>query len=361
MTQLMKTRVIKVNPTRPDAAAIRQAAEVLRGGGLVAFPTETVYGLGANALDSNAIEGIYRAKQRPASDPVIAHIHHPSELDLLAIDIPAIARRLATVFWPGALTMVLKRAPGVPDNIATGTNTVAIRMPSHPVAQALLIAANLPIAAPSANTFTRPSATTATHVLEDLDGRIDLLLDGGETTIGLESTVIDLTGERPIVLRPGGVLLEHLRAFVPDVMLAPKYMGASGKTDTSEVAAVSPGQMIKHYSPRAELMLFDGRDMSVVVATMQKSVQRLNAQGKRVGVLAPDEEHLYFAKEAQVKLLGSRDDLQAIGHSLFASMRMLDGRDVDVILVHGFGQDGLGAALWDRLLRAAEGKVIRVD
>ncbi|MDX1990913.1 MAG: L-threonylcarbamoyladenylate synthase [bacterium] len=358
---MTKTRVLRVDPARPDPRAIREAAEVLRAGRLVAFPTETVYGLGANALDAAAIDRIYQAKQRPASDPIIAHIYDPKQLDLLAVEIPPIARKLANVFWPGALTMVLRRAPAVPANIASGTQTVAVRMPSHPVSRALLIAANLPVAAPSANTFTRPSATTAAHVLEDLDGRIDLLLDGGETTIGLESTVIDLTGEKPVVLRPGGVLLEHLRAFVPEVTLAPRFVGGSGKTDTSEVPVASPGQMVKHYSPRAELMLFDGRDTASVIAHMQRTLQQLSKQGKRVGVLAPDEEHLYFAKDAEVKLLGSREDLQAISHSLFAAMRMLDGRSVDVILVRGFGQNGLGTALWDRLLRAAEGKVIHVD
>jgi L-threonylcarbamoyladenylate synthase len=348
-----RTRVLAVNPDAPDPDAIRDAARVIRAGGLVAFPTETVYGLGASALAAAAIDRIYEAKQRPASDPIIAHIDRREWLDRLAIEVPPSAYRLADAFWPGPLTLILRRSPHVPDNIAARTATIAVRMPRHPVAAALIAAAGVPIAAPSANTFTRPSATSAAHVLEDLDDRIDLVLDGGPTRIGLESTVIDLTVDLPVVLRPGGVLLESLRAHLPGVTLAPRYLNTA-------TPSASPGQTLKHYAPRARVLLFDGpRD--AVIARMQAEARDLAGAGLRVGVLAPDEERAQFAAHAEVRTLGSRDDLDAISHSLFAAMRMLDGREVDVILVRGFGQDGLGAALWDRLLRAAQGDMIRVE
>ena len=355
MTYNANTRIFNIDPANPDFEAITQAGDVIRKGGLVAFPTETVYGLGANALDSEALNRIYLAKARPSSDPIIAHISDDSQLNTLAIDIPKITYRLSRFFWPGALTFVLKRAPDVPDNIATGLDTIAIRMPSHPIARALIQSAGVPIAAPSANTFTRPSATTANHVLEDLNGRVDIILDGGATTIGLESTVVDLTQGEPIVLRPGGITMEHLREIVQDIQLSPRYL----KMD-NQPASGSPGQMIKHYSPNAEIMLFTG-ETDTVIAHMQKTACNLKEIGKRVGVLGADEDYRYFADDADVKTLGSRDDLEAISHSLFAGMRMLDGLQVDVILVRDFGRKGLGAALWDRLLRAAEGKVIVVE
>lgn len=344
------TRMLQVNPRQPETAVIETAAEVIRAGRLVAFPTETVYGLGANALSAEAIQRIYTAKQRPASDPIIAHIAHIDQLHHLATDIPDIAWQLAQRFMPGALTLVLRRHDDVPANIANGLETVAVRMPSHPVAHALIDVAGTPIAAPSANTFTRPSATTAQHVLQDLDGRVDVILDGGLATIGLESTVLDLTGETPVVLRPGGVLVEQLREVIPIVQVSPRYVDEA-------TATTSPGQMLKHYSPDANVILFSGDD-SAVIARMQAMIRESN---QRVGVLIADEDQTHFAAHADVITLGSRQDLSQIGHGLFAAFRRFDQMGVNVILVRDFGRDGLGAALWDRLLRAAEGQVIQVD
>ena len=344
--------MLKVDPVAPEPEPIHTAAEALRAGKLVAFPTETVYGLGANALDAAAIERIYHAKQRPAGDPVIAHIHQLGQLDSLAVTIPVSAYALAEAFWPGPLTLVLKRASTVPANIATGRDTIAVRMPAHPVARVLLGEAGIPIAAPSANTFTRPSATTAAHVLEDLAGRVDIVLDGGETTIGLESTVVDLTGERPVVLRPGGAVLADLREVIPDVTLAPRF------SENSE-QETSPGQMLKHYSPRAGVMVFSGA-VDAVLAAMRAAVWQHVAAGRRVGVMVADEDRRHF-EEGIVVALGSRDDLKAISHRWFAALRDLDAQGVDVILTRDFGREGLGAALWDRLLRAAEGRVIAVE
>jgi len=353
----METRVLSVDPQHPDAAALAEAARILRAGGLVAFPTETVYGLGANALDAEALARIYEAKQRPANDPIIAHIARVEQLDQLARDIPPAARALADAFWPGALTLVLKRAPGVPDSIAAGRDTVAVRMPAHPLARALLQAVDLPIGAPSANTFTRPSATTAAHVLEDLDGRIDLVLDGGPTPIGVESTVLDLTGPTPVVLRPGGVLLEDLQAVLPETTLAPRYLAEDAGTD-------APGQLLKHYSPRARVLLLTGSP-AATLARMQEEVQRLAAQGLALGLLLAAEDAAAFADRgltdgAAVEVLGGEGDHAAISRRLFEALRALDRRGVDTILVRDFGREGLGAALWDRLLRAAEGRVVDV-
>lgn len=349
----MDTRVVSVDPQHPDAGALAEAARILRAGGLVAFPTETVYGLGANALDGAALARIYEAKQRPANDPIIAHIARAEQLDELARDIPPAARQLAEAFWPGALTLVLKRAPGVPDNIAAGRDTVAVRMPAHPLAHALLLAADVPVGAPSANTFTRPSATTAAHVLEDLDGRIDLVLDGGPTPIGVESTVLDLTGPSPVVLRPGGVTLEALRAVLPETTLAPRYLAEDGATD-------APGQLLKHYSPRAQVLLFTGSP-GAARARMRSELDSLVAGGAAVGLLVAEEDLAMLegiSPPIAHEVLGSERDLDTVSRRLFDALRALDRRGVDAILVRDFGRAGLGAALWDRLLRAAEGRVI---
>jgi len=350
-----KTRVLWVDPHHPDEANIQTAAEIIRAGALVAFPTETVYGLGANALDANALARIYSAKERPATDPIIAHIAQLDQLNDLAVTIPQqIVTALAQHFWPGALTLVLKRAPNVPDNIATGLPTIAVRMPAHPVARALILASGVPIAAPSANTFTRPSATTAQHVLEDLQNRVDIVLDGGETNIGLESTVLDLTNpDTPIILRPGGVLMDDIRKVLPTVQLAPRYL----KTDE---ATSSPGQMLKHYSPRAKIKLFTGPLYSVLLA-MKETALAHQKRGEKVGLLIATEDCHHLAEYGIIHALGKRDDLKAISHNLFAGMRQLDSQKVDIILTRDFGRSGLGAALWDRLLRASEGRVIEVQ
>ncbi len=348
----MQTRLLNVDPDDPQPELIAAAARALLAGELVAFPTETVYGLGANALDADALGKIFVAKRRPTSDPIIAHIADLEQLDTLARDVPEIARILARQFWPGPLTLILKRAEAVPGIIAEGRDTIAVRMPAHPVARALLAAAAVPVGAPSANTFTRPSATRAAHVEEDLAGRIAMILDGGSATIGLESTVLDLTGPTPRVLRPGGVTLESLRAVVPDLELAPSYVSVSEGSQ-------SPGQLLKHYSPRARLLLFHGDETRVLDAMRQRAKEAM-AMGQTVGLLVADEDATALEGTGDMQRLGPAGDLDAIGRRLFANMRELDARGVDLMLVRDPGRDGLGAALWDRLLRAAEGQLIEV-
>ena len=348
------TRVFSINSAAPEAVILRIAADALRRGDLVSFPTETVYGLGANALDAEAVARIFIAKGRPPNDPIIVHIHDLAQFYLVAQHPSAVALRLAERFWPGALTLVLKRRPLIPANVSAGLDTVAVRMPSGSIIRALLKAAQIPIAAPSANTFSRPSATTAAHVLEDLDGKIDYLLDGGAAEMGLESTVLDLTGEVPTVLRPGAITIEELRIVIPDVAHKQQMI------DTDESAS-APGMLIKHYSPRAPLMFYDG-ERSSVLARMVDDLRRYRGERKQVGVLAFDGDAGDFLNsDAVLKLLGEEARLEDVAASLFAAMRSLDAAGVDVILVRAPLRDGLGAAIYDRLLRAAEGQVIRVE
>src|SRR3954464_3738973 len=276
------TVVLRVDPTTPGASAIAQAAAILLRGGLVAFPTETVYGLGANALDAAAVQRIYVAKGRPASDPLIVHIAALDQLGSVAENVPALAHSLAQAFWPGPLTLVLKRRTAIPATVSAGRDTVAVRIPDHEVPLALARGAGVPIAAPSANLFTRPSPTTAAHVLEDLDGRIAMLLDGGPTPIGLESTVLDLTGAQPTLLRPGGVSIEALRQHIPDLVFVPRYI------EHDSAAPASPGMLLKHYSPRAELLLFAGAPRRALARMRQAALAAIK-RGERVGVMLPNE------------------------------------------------------------------------
>jgi L-threonylcarbamoyladenylate synthase len=352
---MTQTRIIPVNPEQPEAEVIRQAADVLRSGGLVAFPTETVYGLGANALDAEAIMRIYRAKGRPANNPLIVHIAQTGQLEQVAVNIPDVARQLAKVFWPGPLTLVLKRHARIPESVSLGRDTAAVRMPSHPVARALIEAAGVPVVAPSANRFTRPSATSAEHVLNDLTGSVDMILDGGPTPIGVESTVLDVTVDPPVLLRPGGVTLEALREYVPNVR---RYSEAISIED-AQARPASPGMMSKHYSPQAELLLFSGPFEFLIDRMRQTALERINA-GQRVGLLVADVEQPLFADlKLHVSPLGSTPE--QIAHTLFAALRDLDAQDADVILAHLMQPEGLGTTINDRLLRAAEGRVIKVD
>jgi L-threonylcarbamoyladenylate synthase len=352
-----QTRVLSVDGKTPQPEVIAQAATVIQRGGLVAFPTETVYGLGADALNPDAIARIFAAKQRPADDPIIAHIARVQDLSRLAVNIPDSAYKLAQMFWYGPLTMILKRADHVPATLSSGLPTVAVRMPSHPVARALIMAAGTPIAAPSANTFTRPSSTEAAHVVEDLNGRVDLILDGGKTTIGIESTVIDMTRDVPTVLRPGGVLIEDLRRVLPEVAMLNRRFDEPN--DHNE-ASPSPGMMSKHYSPRAQVLLYDG-NAAAVLARMHAVATEMVADHKRVGILTTDEEAATFTDTgARIISMGSRADIHQIAHVLFGAMRALDAQQVDKIMVRVYTREGLGAAVWDRLLRAAEGQLEHV-
>jgi len=335
------TVVIRVDPERPDPEAIARAAAVIRSGGLVAFPTETVYGLGANALDAEAARGIYIAKGRDPSDPCIVHIAHLRDLERVAAVRPRAIATLAGAWWPGPLSLVLPRAPGVPDVVTAGQPTVAVRMPDHPVALALIRAAGVPIAAPSANLFTHTSPTTAEHVLADLAGRIDLLLDAGPTKVGVESTILDLTRTPPVLLRPGGIPLEWLRGLLGEVVV-----GGHGGT-------VAPGMMAKHYAPRAEVIFVSG-PREQALRELEDHARRLLAAGKRIGLLLPEGELAEIEAPGTLRYsLGRADDLAEAARRLFAGLRWLEQQGAEAILARDLGEEGLGLAIRDRLTRAA--------
>jgi L-threonylcarbamoyladenylate synthase len=348
------TEVLILDARQPDPAGIARAAGILKAGGLVAFPTETVYGLGAHALDAGAVTRLFAAKGRPAADPLIVHVHHVDALAALTTGVPSTATALATRFWPGPLTMVLHRSGVVPGEVTAGLDTVAIRVPAHPIAHALITASAVPIAAPSANLFSRPSPTRAEHVLQDLDGRIDLVIDGGPTPVGVESTVIDLTGSIPTILRPGAVTLEMIRAVLPDARLA------EHAPNESAGGMKSPGLLTRHYSPRAPLTLYEGRS-DRVVARMAADAGAAIVRGQRVGIVAADEDEFQESTAVLIVRIGPESEPSTLAANLYSALRTLDAAAVDMIFARTFREpSGLTVAVHDRLRRAAAGQVVKV-
>lgn len=342
---------LTVSAEGEPAERIAEAAALLRAGALVAFPTETVYGLGADATNTEAVAGIFAAKERPHSDPLIVHIADLAEMATTTRDAPPIAWELARRFWPGPLTLVLPRAERIPPIVAAGGETVGVRMPAHPVALALLRAAGVPVAAPSANRFMRISPTTAAHVLADLDGRIAAVLDGGPCAVGVESSVLDLTSAPPRLLRPGGVTLEQLREVAPDT--APPLERIE---EASEHVARSPGQMERHYAPRTRLIVYDATGVAGALA-VAAGARRALAAGLRVGALVPDDEAAALdALGVVVERLGPSGAPEEQTRRLYAALHALDARECDVLLAHTVAPVGLGLALGDRLRRAAGGR-----
>lgn len=350
-----EAHVIRVDPEEPDITEIRKAASIIRKGGLVAFPTETVYGLGANALDGKAVDKIFRIKKRPSSDPIIVHISEMAQLDVVVKSVPELAHQLAERFWPGPLTMIMQRSDNIPPNVSAGLSTVAVRMPSHKVSVALIRESGVPIAAPSANIFSRPSSTKAQHIIDDFSDSVDMIIDGGDSTIGLESTVLDLTSDPPVLLRPGGTPMEALKQVIPDLQFGPKYI----QIEESK-GSTSPGMLTKHYSPRAQLLLFKG-PVGKVRERMMATIAELLGTGKKIGVLLPTEDiHVFKDLDVKTVELGSESDLKTVGRNLFSGMRELDNQGLDVILVRSLNSEGLGLAILDRMIRASEGKIIEV-
>ena len=345
--------MLRVDPIDPDPAAIARAADCLRGGGLVAFPTETVYGLGVHALDREALLRLFAAKQRPANDPLIVHVKAIDDVAPLVAELPAEAKSLAARFWPGPLTIVLWRSPAVPDEVTAGLATVAVRVPSHPVARALIAAAGIPVAAPSANLFSRPSPTDASHVIADLDGRIDMVVDAGPTPVGLESTVLDLSQDPPVVLRPGAVGVELLQTVIPNVRFLRESTPAGAERP-------SPGLMSRHYSPRTPVTLYEG-DRDMALRLMRRDAQRLFDQGKTVIVLAFSEDVERLAQlPVRITQLGREQEPAEVAARLYAALRECDDSGGDIVLVRALAtHHALSAAICDRLRRAAAGRIIR--
>lgn len=353
----IETEVVVVDPVHPEAAKIERAAALIRAGEVVVFPTETVYGLGADALQPRAVERIFVAKGRPLSDPLIVHIADEDALRELAATLPEHVEELARAFWPGPLTLIVPRSARVPSLVTAGLETVAVRMPRHPVALALIRAVGSPIAAPSANRFMHVSPTTAQHAFADLNGRVPLILDGGPCEVGVESTVLDLCADVPTILRPGGVSLEELQTVLPNVRVATRHIPVPDDAQAGERAQKAPGQLLTHYAPAVPLILFAGSVESMRGA-MLAEVRRRRENGELVGVLVADEDIPVFqGSGALVQSLGNAAAPAQVAVKLFAGLRALEAAGVDVILCRSFDEQGLGLAVRDRLLRAA-GKVV---
>lgn len=325
-----------------DAIGIQTAAAILQAGGLVGVPTETVYGLAANALDAAAVRGIFEAKGRPADDPLIVHLASPDELGRVAIG-NAEASRLGEAFWPGPLTLVLLRRPVVPNDVTAGLETVAVRVPSHPVARAILVASGLPLAAPSANLFGRPSPTTARHVLDDLDGRIDAVVDAGPASVGVESTIVDVSSAVPRLLRPGGVPAEAIEAVLGAKLVLPRRRAGP---------QVAPGMLDVHYAPRTALTLIVGDGAH---ARLLAEVAAALDRGERVGVLALEEDVPTLPVGAHLEVVGASRAPEQMAARLFAALRALDAAGLDALYARRLAEptSGLGRALEDRLRRAS--------
>jgi L-threonylcarbamoyladenylate synthase len=338
----------EICPSTP--ATIAQAAALLQAGQVVAFPTETVYGLAANAYDPAAVARIFAAKGRPATDPLIVHLADLGWLSRVCADVPPLARQVLAAFAPGPLTVIMPRHPDIPATVSAGLATVGVRIPAHLVALALLRAANLPLAAPSANLFAHTSPTTAQHVYADLKGRIPLILDGGPTEIGLESTIVDLSSAPPCVLRPGGSDLALLRALVPNLQVKQKRL-------TEAEAAPAPGMLLRHYAPRAPLHLYEG-PTAALWAAMHAAADNLPGP---VGFLLADEDLSAFAHRPYILSLGPASDFAAVARALFSGLRTFDDWGVASIVGRQWAADGLGLAIADRLLRAAEGRLTVVS
>jgi len=344
----MITNIVKLNIDKLIPEDLNAAAEIIQSGGLVAFPTETVYGLGANALDEKAAQKIYEAKGRPSDNPLIVHISKMEDMEDLAKDIPEKAYQLAKVFWPGPLTIILKKKDCVPYGTTGGLDTVGIRLPANPIARTLIATSGMYIAAPSANVSGKPSPTKAEHVIKDLDGRIDMILDGGNATLGLESTIIDLTDHMPVILRPGCVTKEMIENVVGVTEYDPAILG---KNPTMDFQPKAPGMKYRHYAPEGKLTIYEGETDKVIDAINHQAGEQISL-GYRVGIIATDEtKGLYHY--GVIKAIGSRKDEASIAAGLYAILREFDELQIEYIYTESFADNSLGQAIMNRLLKAA--------
>jgi L-threonylcarbamoyladenylate synthase len=359
MTNQIETKVWIVDKDVENwqsCAQIVDAAELIRQGEVVAFPTETVYGLGANALSNEAVEKIFLAKGRPSDNPLIVHIGEMSQLRMVAREIPERAMKLIDAFWPGPLTLILPKTDQVASLVTAGLDTVGVRMPDHPLALALIREAGVPIAAPSANRSGRPSPTTADHVRGDLNHRIAGILDGGCTGVGVESTVLDVTVEPAVILRPGGITLEQIKEVIGDVELDPAFL--VGATETPR----SPGMKYAHYAPEGEMWLVFGRT-EAVRDKMLELLASAKRHGRKTGVLATEETASFWRQQADADVVlscGSRNDLHSVAQQLYAVLRQFDDEQVQFIAAETFPREGMGMAVMNRLEKAAGGRIVRV-
>ncbi len=347
----MQTKVVKIKEN--DYSSLQEAGEITRAGGLVAFPTETVYGLGGDALNPASSCKIYEAKGRPSDNPLIIHIANKEDLDYIVKNQTEQARRLVEKFWPGPLTMIFEKSECVPLETTGGLTTVAVRMPAHDIALAYIRQTGGYVAAPSANLSGRPSPTLAKHVIEDMSGRIDMILDGGQVGIGIESTIVDTTSEVPMILRPGAITKEMLEEEIGQVDWDETIFQQLDK-----VVPKAPGMKYKHYAPKGELTIIDG-DRFAVCETINRYTELQREQNERVGVIATDETMKEYHADS-VKSVGSRQDEEMIAHRIYAILREFDEEGITIIYSESFSTKGMGQAIMNRLLKAAGHRVEQV-
>lgn len=344
----MKTSIIKLDRHNPDFDKIKYAASILRNGGTVVFPTETVYGLGANGLDENAVAGIFHAKGRPQDNPLILHINDKNDIEKLSENIPFYAEHLIRKFWPGPLTLIVKKKACVPDIITAGLDTVALRMPSDNIALALIKESGVPVAAPSANISGRPSGTDVCYIKEDLYGKVDVILDVGESVIGLESTVLDITVNPPVILRPGGITSEEIERETGTVV---------NNYNVSDKAPRSPGMKYTHYSPEAELIVVQG-NLPEVVCKINELIAEYTMKKVKTGVLATDQTKGKYSN-SEIISMGDRNNPSTIANNLFRAFREMDAMNVRMVFIEAVDDSGIGLAIMNRILKASGNKVIR--
>ena len=348
----MKTTLYKIDINNINEAQMQEAGDLIAAGELVAFPTETVYGLGGDALNPDSSRKIYAAKGRPSDNPLIVHIADMDALPLITAEIPEAAKKLAAKFWPGPLTMVMKKSEVVPYGTTGGLDTVAVRMPAHPIALEMIRHGGGYIAAPSANTSGRPSPTLASHVADDMDGIVPLILDGGAVGIGIESTIVDLTDEIPTILRPGFITKEMLQEVVGEVQID-KGLDADSKTPPK-----APGMKYRHYAPKAELMIVEGSS-EAVVEKINALVKENEEKGICTGIIGTEETVSRYPAGI-VKCMGTRNDELSISSHLYGILREFDESDAKVIYSESFEEGAMGSAIMNRLLKAAGHKIIHV-
>jgi len=354
----LETKIIKIDPIKPELKKLGYCAKVIKSGGLVAFPTETVYGLGACVYLEDAVKKIFKAKNRPLDNPLIVHISNLEQLKSLVKEIPEKAQKLINEAWPGPLTLIFKKNNNVSYIVTGGLETVAIRMPAHPVALKLIELSNCPIAAPSANIAGRPSPTNPKHVIEDLFGKIDIIIDAGDTFFGVESTIINIATDPPVLLRPGPLPVEKIKEFLNEDIIIPDF--AKGLAETK--VAMSPGTKYRHYSPSKPLILVETSNYSGLDKLVRKAMKlckEFRKKKKKVLIIASDETKNNYM-DCIVVSLGPRSNLYEVAKNLYKTLRLIDELDVDVAIVEGFEERGIGLAIMNRLRKASGMNIIKV-
>lgn len=349
----MKTKVFIMEEDKVDLEGVAYAANIIKQGGVVAFPTETVYGLGANALDPLAVKKIFEAKGRPQDNPLIVHVSDKN-INNLVDNISSIANDLMEKFFPGPLTIILNKKDIIPDETSAGLKTIGIRMPSNEIARKLIEFSGVPIAAPSANISGRPSPTDVNRCLEDLNDRVECIIGGNNSNVGVESTIVDCTVEPPCVLRPGGITLEQLKQVYNDIYIDPSIMAKP----SDDLKPKAPGMKYRHYAPKAPVKIIKG-DLKKTIEKINEIVQNYIDNNKTVGIIATEETRQFY-KNGYVLSLGSRKDMNKIAHNLFETLRSFDDKNVDVILSEAFDENGIGLAIMNRLNKSAGFHIINV-